>query len=128
MKAHVDTVGLLFLLFAGLQLASGIALAVLMLGFGGLLGAVGVSEGDGELAIVGGAYGVFGLVGAAVVTLFAIPNALVGYGLRRRRPWARIGGLVMAVLELTSFPLGTILGVYAIVTLVDAEVAAEFAP
>jgi hypothetical protein len=46
--------------------------------------------------------------------LFALPTiayAAVGYYLLRLKPWARTGAIVLAILALIVFPIGTILGI-----------------
>lgn len=79
----------LFMLFGGsaLGLISGLA--------GGLLA--------GLIAVMGV---VFLIVGALYV--------FVGYGLWKFKNWARITAIVLAVLGLISFPLGTIIGIIVI--------------
>ena len=50
-----------------------------------------------------------------VVLLFAVgllPLA-VGYGLTKRRRWAKPLGLTLAVISLVNIPIGTALGIYA---------------
>lgn len=126
MQKHVDIVGLLFMLYGCLQLLGAALAGLLMIGGGGFLGALGASGGDDELLLVGGIYGVLGLAIAVFAALFAIPDLLIGMGLRRRRKWARIGGFVVGALALTNVPLGTMLGVYAFVVLLDKDVTAEF--
>lgn len=52
---------------------------------------------------------------AFVVLLFAVgllPLA-VGYGLTKRKRWAKPLGLALAVISLVNIPIGTALGVYA---------------
>ena len=51
-----------------------------------------------------------------VVLLFAVGllPLLVGYGLRKRRRWAKSLGIVLAVISLINIPIGTALGIYAI--------------
>lgn len=126
MRNHIDTLGLLFILYGVLQLLGAAALAVLLGGGGIALGIAGGSTGDSEMLIVGGVYSAIGLAVAALIALFAIPEILVGSGIRRRRKWARIGGMIMGGLALSNMPLGTALGVFAFVCLLDAEVAKEF--
>ncbi|SRR5258707_5989240 len=50
-----------------------------------------------------------------VVLLFAVGllPLLVGYGLTKRRRWAKPLGIVLAVVSLINIPIGTALGIYA---------------
>jgi hypothetical protein len=50
------------------------------------------------------------LVGVGLALTFYILS--VAYGLLRRRPWARIPALVLSVLFIWLFPLGTALAIY----------------
>jgi len=49
-----------------------------------------------------------------VVLLFAVGllPLLVGYGLRKRRRWAKPLGICLAVISLINMPIGTALGIY----------------
>ncbi len=77
-----------------------------LLAFCGMLGFAGlVLSQEEDLA---GA-GVF--IGAACfVLLFVILYGAVGYGLLQLQSWARIAAIVLAVLALCNFPIGTIIG------------------
>lgn len=56
-----------------------------------------------------------------VVVIFSIPGIIAGIGLFKRKEWARILTLILSVLHLLSFPLGTAVGVYSIWALVQPE-------
>ncbi len=56
-----------------------------------------------------------------LVAIFSIPGIIAGIGLFKRKEWARILTLVLSVLHLLSFPLGTAVGVYSIWALVQPE-------
>jgi hypothetical protein len=120
---HVDILGLLFVLMGAFELVVAALVGLGMIGGGAVLG---LASGDPDAVVAGGFMGLMGLVTSVISGILAIPGVLVGAGIRRRRPWARIGGLVLGAFQLTSIPLGTMLGVYAFVTLLDKDVAAEF--
>ena len=61
-----------------------------------------------------------------MVTIFSIPGIIAGVGLFKRKEWARILTLVLSVLHLLSFPLGTAVGVYSIWALVQPENVEDF--
>jgi hypothetical protein len=61
---------------------------------------------------------------ASIVTAFLA--FLVGFGLLQRKPWGRVLGIVVAILALLKFPIGTALGIYTLWVLVPAESAAEY--
>lgn len=123
MTRHIDILGLLFVLMGVFELIVAALVGLGMIGGGAVLG---IAAGDPDALVAGGVLGVMGLVVSVISGILAIPAILVGTGIRRRRPWARIGGLVLGAFQLTSVPIGTMLGVYAFVTLLDKDVAAEF--
>jgi hypothetical protein len=89
------------------------------------MGLAGLSGGEDGMLIAGGVYAVTALVVGGLFLLFGVPHIVVGLALRRRRPWSRVGALVLGVIALTNLPLGTLLGVYTIVKMVDPEARAE---
>lgn len=56
----------------------------------------------------------------------SIPGLIAGLGLLKRKEWARILTLIISVISLLNFPLGTAVGVYSIWALVNTEVVDEF--
>lgn len=58
--------------------------------------------------------------------VLSIPGIIAGIGLFKRKEWARILTLIISVLELFNFPLGTAVGVYSIWALAQHEVVDEF--
>ncbi len=55
------------------------------------------------------------------LVIFSIPGLIAGFGLIRRRPWARILGIVMSIFNLFTFPHGTAIGVYSMIVLFDQD-------
>lgn len=49
-------------------------------------------------------------LGLLVTLAFGIAALIVGWGLLRLRNWARWGAIVLAILQLPAFPIGTIIG------------------
>ncbi|MEO6393903.1 MAG: hypothetical protein ABIP75_18770 [Pyrinomonadaceae bacterium] len=58
--------------------------------------------------------GFFLVLGTFFLVLGLIPFT-VGIALMQHRSWARVGGIITAILFIGSFPLGTALGVYTLV-------------
>jgi hypothetical protein len=72
---------------------------------------------------------ILGIVAVSVAVfllLLSLPGLLAGYGLLRRRPWARILAIVVGALHLYNIPIGTALGVYTFIILADSKSAALF--
>ena len=70
------------------------------IGFAGLM-----ASQESDLAGVGGI-----AFGACFILLFVLLYAAVGYGLLQLKSWARIAAIILAILALCSFPIGTIIG------------------
>jgi len=121
-RFHRLAVAWVFLLYGLAALAVG---AFFALFFGGLgLAAVWESIGRGRPfdalangSMAGGIATAFALVAA----VFSIPNIAAGYGLLRRRAWARSLAFGLAVLNLFFAPIGTLFGAYAIYALISAS-------
>lgn len=58
--------------------------------------------------------------------ILSIPGIIAGLGLLKRKEWARILTLILSVLDLLNFPIGTAVGVYSIWALSNNEVSAAF--
>jgi hypothetical protein len=63
---------------------------------------------------------------ALATTLTAILAFLVGFSLLTRQSWGRALGIVVAILALLKFPVGTALGIYTLWVLVPAQSGAEY--
>jgi hypothetical protein len=61
-----------------------------------------------------------------IATFTAVLAFLVGFGLLRRKPWARMLGIVIGILSLLKFPIGTALGIYTLWVLAPAQSGAEY--
>ena len=89
----------------------------------GVLRLVGVFTDEPEANMI------LSIVANALATFFiilAIPGIVGGIGLFKRKEWARILVLILSVLNLFNFPVGTAVGVYSIWALVQPEAVAEF--
>lgn len=72
---------------------------------------------------------IMGIVANVIIIFFivlSIPGIIAGVGLFKRKEWARILTLIISVLHLFNFPLGTAVGVYSIWALVQPEIAEKF--
>lgn len=124
METHVKVLGALEIALGALGL---FAAVVLLFVFGGAASIVGVS-GDPEAAI---AMPIIGITGMALVTflvVLSLPGLIIGIGLIRLRPWARIAGIVLCILGLMAMPFGTIVGVYGLWVLFSKDTERLFAP
>lgn len=63
---------------------------------------------------------------AAVLLALSLVNLAVGYGLWRVESWGRTGAIVLSIIGLLFFPIGTIIGAIILWYLLKPEVAAHF--
>jgi hypothetical protein len=70
-----------------------------------------------------------GAVGTAIacfLIVISLPGMLAGIGLLKMKPWSRVVAIIVGVLHILSFPLGTALGIYTLWVLLNAETEAMF--
>lgn len=116
MEQHITLLGWLYVaLNILLILIAGFVFMMMMV--------AGAASGDAEavrvMPIIATTIGGF-------LTLLALPGILTGIGLLKRKPWARIAAAILAIINLTNFPLGTAVGVYALWILLQTEAADHF--
>ncbi len=58
-------------------------------------------------------FAVMAVMMVVFTVIFAVPQLIAGYGLLKRKKWARKAGIVAAALAALGFPLGTALSVYS---------------
>jgi len=110
MHQHLKIVGWIHLAF-GLM---GVLGALLL---GGLGTIIGLFTGGGEGLLAGGVMGLL----AAFFALLSLPSLLAGWGLLNYKPWARILTIILSVLHLPGFPVGTLTGGYSLWVLLNDE-------
>jgi len=126
MIRHVDLLAVFYLFWGALALVAGTAILVLA------LGALAVIT-SAERAALGrdlGAsvtVGIFFMFAAGALAWGGI-HLLTGVALRRHRPWARLIGMGLAVLNLFFLPLGTALAVYTFWVLLAEQTRRLFYP
>ena len=116
MRDHIRILGWCFIVYSAIIVLVGVGIGSIVL-FGGVI------SGDHEAIFITGA------VGAAIATfliIIALPGMLAGIGLLKLRPWARVVAIIVGVLHILSFPLGTALGIYTLWVLLNAETETLF--
>ncbi len=63
---------------------------------------------------------------AIVFIIVSFPGLLAGFGLYKRKEWARVLTLVLSIIEIFNFPFGTAIGIYSIWALIQPENVAAF--
>ena len=111
MKTHIQIVAWLYIVMGILGILAALAVAALILG-GGLI------SGDDTAIRVTTIVSIF--LGGFVV-LLSVPGVVAGIGLLNFKSWARVLAIILAVLNLPGFPIGTLLGIYSLWALLDSE-------
>ena len=124
METHVKVLAVLYLAFSAL----GILLALTFFLATGMVTAIvgtAADPADAHIAIP-----IIRLGGTALACFFlalAVPGVVVGVGLLKLQPWARVPGIVLSALTLLHIPVGTALGVYGLWVLFSSDTETLFA-
>jgi hypothetical protein len=118
MEQHIKVLSVLFIILGILGIV--VAVAFLLLGAG--TAATILAQDNSNEARVGAAWagGCITFV-AALFGIMAIPSIIAGWGLSQHKAWARILTIILAILSLPQFPVGTAIGIYALVILFNEE-------
>ena len=118
MEQHIKVLSVLFIILGIL----GIVIAVGFLALGAGTAATILAQEDSNEARIGAAWagGCISIV-AGLLGVMAIPSIIAGWGLSQHKSWARILTIILAILSLPQFPVGTAIGVYALVILFNDE-------
>jgi len=118
MASHVKILGAVYIALSGIALCIALFLA---LAVGTASAIVGQAADPNDAAV---ALPIIGIAGTALVVFLvavSLPGLIAGIGLLKRRPWARILGIIVAVLSLVNIPIGTIVGIYGLWVLFSRE-------
>lgn len=116
MRKHIEILAYLYIVFGVLTVGTGLVMALLIAGSGAMSGdetAIWVTS------LIGGGFGFF-------LSALGAVSILGGWGLLKRQNWARILVIVVSILNLPVFPIGTALGVYGLWVLLKDEGKLEF--
>lgn len=116
MEKHINIV-------ASLQIGLSILRLIIVGIIFAVLHFVGDFSGDPDARIV---LTIIANVMIVVCTILSLPSIIAGIGLFKRKEWARILTLIISVLELINFPIGTAVGVYSIWALSQNETVEFF--
>jgi hypothetical protein len=126
MARHIDLLSVFYLFWGALALVAGTGILVLALGALAIItSAERVALGpDLAASVTAGFFFVF----AAGALVWGGIHLLTGLALRRRRTWARLVAMGLAVLNLFFLPVGTALAVYAFWVLLSEPTRRLFDP
>jgi hypothetical protein len=111
MRTHIKIVAWLYIVMGLL----GILLALVV---GALIAGGGLISGDDTAIRV---TTIVSIILGGLVILLSVPGVVAGIGLLSFKPWARILAIILSVLNLPGFPIGTLVGIYALWALLDSE-------
>ena len=116
MEKHVTFVAVINIAFGFLGIFIGVVLLIVLVG-------AGIISQDPEAlkitTIVGVSLGCF-------LIITSIPEIVGGFGLLKRKQWARVLVLIIAVIDLMFIPIGTLIGIYALWVLLQEDTAKLF--
>jgi len=126
MTRHVDLLAVFYLFWGALSLVAGTAILVLAIGAVAIITSAERAALGPDLA-AGLTAGIFFMFAAGGLVWGGI-HLVTGFALRHHRPWARLAGLGLAVLNLFFLPLGTALAVYTFWVLLSEQTRRLFEP
>jgi hypothetical protein len=123
---NIQGLGILWLVYAGLRIFSGL--------FGVLIlhGLFGHHFGNSDFNLGWSPFGSMWLASLWPMALFSLLTSvccilLTGYALLTRQPWGRIFAIIFGILALIHLPLGTALGIYTLWVLAPSLSGDEYA-
>lgn len=118
MTTHVKVLGVAYIALSTLGLLAALFMSLI---FGTASGIVGANADPHDAAIALPIIGLTGMMLVIFLLVISLPGLIAGIGLLRLRPWGRILGIIVAVLNLIHIPLGTIVGIYGLWVLFNSE-------
>ena len=118
MQGKLNTLGIVWQIWGALALLAGI-------GIFGWLALAGRAAGGTENPGAGLGFGLAaGAVALVICGLFGIVEIAAGGAIKKNKSWARTALIVLGILNLFSFPFGTIVGIYTLVVLLSGDAKA----
>lgn len=116
MREHIRLLGILNIVWSSVSLAIGLVVLLIFGGMAGFLSVLGWGSSDNNVngLIVGPFMAVIGVIVVLVICCVSLPALIGGIGLLKMKGWSRMYMIVISILHLLSFPIGTALGVYGL--------------
>jgi hypothetical protein len=105
-KRSAELVTKAYAIFVWISALFAILIALAILTGGGLASTFNTATGD--------VFARLGTLAAIIILIIALVEVLVGIGLWTLQPWARVAIIIVSILNLFSFPIGTIIGILGI--------------
>ena len=110
-RDHNRLLSIFYFILAGLQIVLGGFFALIYVVIGGA--ALSTARRD-EDQIVGGVFLGLGLIIGLVMLVIGALTLFTGFKVRKEQPVGRVLGIIISILVILNFPLGTALGVYGL--------------
>lgn len=117
LRTHVTILGWLLIVGHAVLLLVGAFVFMLLL-------LVAPFTGDRDALVI---LPVVGMFVGGLLTFLGLPGIVAGWALLKRWAWGRVLAIIVAVLSLPNFPLGTAIGCYALWVLLQQSASAYFA-
>jgi hypothetical protein len=125
-KAQVDFVGILFIVWGLLTTLVGVS--TLALGIGAVAVIASAARGGGGADVAAAVTAAAFTALAIIAMIWGAAHVVVGVPLRRHQPWTRLVALMLGAVDLLLLPYGTALGIYAIWILLNEDAKKLFQP
>lgn len=113
MNTHIKLLGFLYLVWGVMGLI-GLLVVLMIVGVTGFIAAI--EEPDAGVVL-----GIIAFIVIIISLVSTIPDLIAGWGLVRYRSWSRILTIILSILHLFAFPLGTALGAYGLWVMFQPE-------
>jgi hypothetical protein len=108
---HHKTIGIMHLIFGGFFTLMSLVMLLFFGFFAAILSAAAAS--DPNAPPVAFIWAIMGFV-FLLYLILSLPGLIAGYAMLKKKPWARIAGIISSVMAGISFPFGTALCVYSL--------------
>jgi hypothetical protein len=122
MEKHITILGILFIIVHIIAFFSGMILLLTFIGAGMLSSAI-IDDINIFPWMPLGMLFKWGVILGGGLLIISLPGIITGLGLTKLRSWARIPGIIIALVHLMNNPKGTIFAVYALWVLLSKESA-----
>lgn len=116
MEGHTKVLGVLWIIYGVLGVLMGLMVI-------GLLFGISFLPNDHESPII---LRTVAIAGGGMIALLSLPEVIAGFALLKFKEWGRILSLIVAVLNVIWFPIGTALSIYTFVILLNTETTTLF--
>ena len=111
MKTHLQVIAWLYILFGVFGILAAFVVALLLAGIGWIA--------NDQTAIT--VMSIIAACASGLIFLTSAPGVVVGAGLLGLRRWSRVPAILLGLLNLSGFPVGTALGLYTLYVMLDDE-------